>query len=88
VGIERLVTRPDVEAGFLGDNFQHAFPATVGGIWDGVIRVVLGDVLGTKDNQSRDIYNGNQFIEQLTRSGSDGGRPNRDLFPGSSPVGQ
>lgn len=46
--IKCFVSRPDVEAGFLGDDFQHAFPAAVGSIWDGVVRIVFGNILGTR----------------------------------------
>lgn len=45
--VECFVAGPDVKAGLLRDNLQHALPATVGGIWDCMVCVVFGDVLGT-----------------------------------------
>lgn len=49
--IECFVTRPDIETGFLRDDLQHTFPATVGSIWNAVVRVVFGNVLGTRIDQ-------------------------------------
>lgn len=45
VCIECLVSRPDIEARFLGNNLQNTLPAAIRSIRNGVVRVVFGDVL-------------------------------------------